>query len=154
MGPEVRKGKKAEPWYAKGLRFECTRCGNCCVGDGRYVFVYPDLDETFRIAGHLGIAREDFVGRFCEMVEGVLVFRSDTDHCVFLGDGGCTIYPVRPRQCLTWPFWKSNLKSKEWNRFLKARCPGIGHGRIYSREDIDEAAKEWAGALDGVSEEE
>jgi len=154
MGPKRRKRKKPEPWYAKGLRFECTRCGSCCVGDGRYIFVYPDLDETIRIARHLGIAREDFIGRFCETIEGVLVFRSDADHCVFLDGGECTIYPVRPRQCRTWPFWKSTLKRDEWQGFIKDRCPGIGQGRLYSREEIDEAAREWTGSLDRVPEEE
>ena len=130
MGPKRRKVKKIEPWYAKGLRFECTRCGNCCIGDGRYVFVYPGLDETFRIARHLGIARED-------LIEG----------------GACMIYPVRPGQCRTWPFWRSNLKRDEWHGFIKGRCPGIGRGRLYFREEIDEAAKEWTGVLDGASAE-
>lgn len=153
MGPKRRKVKKIEPWYAKGLRFECTRCGNCCIGDGRYVFVYPGLDETFRIARHLGIAREDLIERFCEMIEGVLVFRSDSDHCVFLKGGACMIYPVRPGQCRTWPFWRSNLKRDEWHGFIKGRCPGIGRGRLYFREEIDEAAKEWTGVLDGASAE-
>ena len=32
--------------------------------------------------------------------------------CVFFRKGvGCTLYEHRPRQCRTWPFWDSNLKS-------------------------------------------
>ena len=28
-----------KPWFEKGLRFECTQCGNCCTGAPGYVWV-------------------------------------------------------------------------------------------------------------------
>ena len=40
--------------------------------------------------------------------------------CVFLDDRNmCEIYPVRPRQCREFPFWK-DLKKE-----FKKLCPGI-----------------------------
>ena len=33
---QPRDGK---PWYAEGLRFKCTECGQCCTGAPGYVWV-------------------------------------------------------------------------------------------------------------------
>jgi Fe-S-cluster containining protein len=53
-----------------------------------------------------------------------------------LYDGGCTIYPVRPRQCSTWPFWFDIMRSeKRWHNAAK-NCPGIGQGRLHTRAEI------------------
>ncbi len=49
----------------------------------------------------------------------------------------CGIYPVRPTQCRTWPFWKINLHSpKIWDD-LKYDCPGINNGPLFSSQQID-----------------
>lgn len=29
----------SEPWYADGLRFTCTQCGDCCTGEPGFVWV-------------------------------------------------------------------------------------------------------------------
>lgn len=48
----------------------------------------------------------------------------------------CRIYPVRPVQCRTWPFWKGNVASEtEWER-TKTVCPGAGRGNFVSVEEI------------------
>ena len=48
----------------------------------------------------------------------------------------CSIYPVRPRQCRDYPFWKRTLASRAaWEREAK-ECPGIGRGGLHSPEDI------------------
>lgn len=48
----------------------------------------------------------------------------------------CTIYPARPAQCRTWPFWNSNLADPDsWQR-VKSVCPGAGCGELYSLEQI------------------
>jgi Fe-S-cluster containining protein len=50
------------------------------------------------------------------------------------------VYEDRPRQCRTWPFWDSNLKSPEaWLRACDV-CPGSGQGKLYSIELIQEQA--------------
>ena len=35
----MAKNTPATPWYADGLRFECTGCGDCCTGSPGYVWV-------------------------------------------------------------------------------------------------------------------
>ena len=51
-------------------------------------------------------------------------------------DAGCTIYPVRPRQCRTWPFWESNVVTpEEWQRTCEI-CPGSGKGELIPVEEI------------------
>ena len=62
--------------------------------------------------------------------------------CTFLENGqerrGCLIYPVRPMQCKTWPFWNLNLSSQAaWNR-AAVRCCGINKGEFHSLEEIEE----------------
>jgi len=62
--------------------------------------------------------------------------------CVFLDPRtrGCTVYPVRPAQCRTWPFWNSNLVSEEaWDR-AHEKCPGMGQGDLVQLEIIQDRA--------------
>ena len=51
-------------------------------------------------------------------------------------DSGPKVYPVRPAQCRTWPFWESNVESPEaWER-TKAVCPGSGRGQLIPAEEV------------------
>ena len=50
-----------KPWYGNGLRFECTRCGNCCRNHGEYSFVNLSEVELRAIPEFLGITREEFL---------------------------------------------------------------------------------------------
>jgi Fe-S-cluster containining protein len=59
--------------------------------------------------------------------------------CVFFDNGTrkCTVYEYRPRQCRSWPFWDSNLKSPAaWDATCEV-CPGSGKGRLYSLGQIE-----------------
>jgi Fe-S-cluster containining protein len=49
----------------------------------------------------------------------------------------CTVYAARPRQCRTWPFWDSNLKTPEDWKHTCAVCPGSGSGRLHQLDEID-----------------
>lgn len=125
----------APTWYADGLRFECTRCGRCCTGEG-HVWV---SDERIReIAGHLGLSTEEFSRRYLRWVEGRLALVDKAnDDCVFWErDEGCAIYPVRPEQCRTFPFWPEHLESREAWRALAEEVPGIGRGRRHPPGEI------------------
>ena len=52
----------------------------------------------------------------------------------------CTIYSVRPIQCRTWPFWRSNLRSPESWEQVKQTCPGAGSGQFFSAQEIEAQA--------------
>ena len=54
----------------------------------------------------------------------------------------CRIYPVRPTQCRTWPFWGSNLQSSsEWEA-TQENCPGAGQGPLVTVDEIVEMLSE------------
>ena len=126
----------SEPWYQDGLRFRCTRCGHCCTGTPGYVWVTPEEIEA--IAEYRGEKFEETYAVHTRPVgrERSLRERPNGD-CVFYDrQRGCTIYPVRPRQCRTWPFWESNVATPAaWER-ARAQCPGAGQGELIPAEEI------------------
>ena len=93
---------ESQPWYRKGLRFECSQCGDCCRGPG---FVWVDASEIAALAGFLEISEETFGRTYLRRVEGSTAL-IDNPHmdCIFW-DQGCTVYSARPKQCRTFPFW-------------------------------------------------
>lgn len=132
-----------KPWYADGLRFACTRCGNCCRNHGRYAYVYLAPADVRAIAGYLGLPEAQFLARYCQEENGWISLRMDSPACPFLEAGNtCAIYPVRPKQCATWPFWKENLRREVWQGEVKADCPGIDQGELHPREEIERIARE------------
>ena len=90
-----------EPWYKDGLRFRCTQCGDCCTGAPGYVWVTDDELET--IAKYLGQPVAEVRELYSRKARGKRTLREkDNGDCVFYDrQRGCTIYPVRPRQCRT-----------------------------------------------------
>jgi Fe-S-cluster containining protein len=174
--PAAPSAAAADPWYARGLDFTCTTCGNCCTGGPGFVWVTDE--EIERMAGHLALAVPEFRRRYTRRVTGKVslkeVRRPNGLHdCVFLtelpavvppgaggtddqaGDAGgrrelapgepvplgrrvCGVYPVRPLQCRTWPFWPENLRTKaSWHRAAKG-CPGMNRGgRHFTREQAE-----------------
>jgi len=126
----------SEPWYREGLRFRCTRCGNCCTGEPGFVWV--DDDEIRSIARYLDELPDHVVRLYARLVDGGRTLRENPNgDCVFYDRmAGCTIYPVRPKQCRTWPFWPSNVQSREsWENTCKI-CPGAGQGDLIPAEEI------------------
>ena len=124
------------PFYYRGLRFECQQCHNCCRG-AQAGGVYPSRPETQRIADWLKISLHAFRSRYMvRELDGApsLRIRANGD-CIFW-DEGCTIYPVRPRQCRTFPFWPENLESRETWESVRQTCHGAGRGKLYRLEDI------------------
>src|SRR3954469_15928176 len=55
-------------WYAEGLDFTCTQCGNCCGGAPGYVWV--EREDIDRIATYLQITPEEVVEQHCRKVGG------------------------------------------------------------------------------------
>src|SRR5688500_5531149 len=127
-------------WYKDGLQFECTQCGKCCTG--RPGFVWIQTQDMHRIAEFLGIRFRDFVATYVRKVGSrwSLIEEMNGD-CIFY-EAGCKIYPVRPMQCRTFPFWPENLKRP--GNWLEAgrECEGINKGKPYSVEEIDALLRE------------
>jgi Fe-S-cluster containining protein len=130
-----------EPWYKDGLKFKCTGCGDCCTGAPGYVWV--NQAEIDALAERLEMDPAKFEKKYVRQI-GVrrsLVEYKNGD-CVFFDNESrkCTVYEQRPRQCRTWPFWNSNLKSPEaWAETCES-CPGSGKGKLYQLEHIQQQA--------------
>jgi uncharacterized protein len=125
-----------EPWYETGLRFTCTQCGHCCTGEPGFVWV-TDADLA-AIAELRGDSLEEVKALYTKWTERGRTLREKVNgDCVFYDRKiGCTVYPVRPPQCRTWPFWESNLHSEEaWEHTCKI-CPGSGQGELIPVEEI------------------
>ena len=114
------------PWYEKGLHFKCTECGKCCSGAPGYVWVSDE--EIEKIAEFLNISIEQVHMKYLVQVGdkfSIKDLREQNHSCIFLRDAKCSIYSVRPKQCKTYPFWPSILKSKENWEGEAAHCEGI-----------------------------
>jgi len=105
--------------------------------------VYVSDREVAAIAQHLALTQADFLARYCVIDDGWTVLRMDAPACPFLSsDNRCGIYPVRPKQCATWPFWKENLVERVWHGEVADGCPGIGKGALVEAETVERLARE------------
>ncbi len=131
-------GQQGRPWYADGLPFECTGCGDCCTGAPGYVWI--NEEEIDHMAQWLAMDRKKFVRRYVRKVgrrKSLIEYASGD--CVFFDPQTrrCRVYPVRPGQCRTWPFWDSNLRPPAaWEATCK-HCPGAGRGAVVPLEEIE-----------------
>ena len=82
----------------------CEACGgHCCTGESGYIWAkYAEIEKM-----------ADFVN-----------LSIDNYACVFFDEEKkrCSIYPVRPLQCRTFPFWEQ-FKNDEDE--VRKECPGI-----------------------------
>ncbi len=141
-----RREDQREEWFADGLRFQCTQCGNCCTGPPGAVWF--TRAEGRRMAGKLGLDEETFRARYARRVgRRWSLAEHKTEHgydCVFLdrdsvpGKALCSIYEARPAQCRNWPFWPQNLSTKRAWITAKRRtpCPGMDTGPLVPVQEI------------------
>ena len=128
-----------KPWYHEGLNFTCSGCGDCCTGAPGYVWV--NQEEINKLAEAVGIEDVDEFEKLYVRKVGIrrslkefpngdcLLFDTDTRKC--------SVYEARPRQCRTWPFWDSNLRTPEdWKETCRV-CKGSGEGKLHSLVEIE-----------------
>ncbi len=137
------------PWWADGLPFACTQCGECCHGRGGYQYVYVNEEERRRLAEHLGLGMEAFQERYTVLDEdGYPTLRFQDGHCVFLDGKRCVVHEAKPVQCRTWPFWVELLEDEDtYRREVLDFCPGSRGGPRVPAERIRAAAEETEAAL-------
>jgi len=135
----LRKKPKSR-WFEAGLHFQCQQCGRCCGGRPGYVWVTEE--EIKAIADYLNLSQQQFRRRYTRKEGRRISLKEKGNYdCIFLEHDGqsgrCAIYPVRPTQCRTWPFWKSNLQSPDHWQTLTSNCPGVNRGPGYDAEQIE-----------------
>ena len=133
-----------KPWYYEGLRFSCTRCGNCCRGAGN---VWVSDDEIAALASRLDLSDDDFRTTYTRRSgRGNVLGHKRNQDCVFWNAStGCEVYPQRPRQCSSYPFWRGVVHSQDNWEDESRSCPGIGQGDLHAESEITATA-----AADGI----
>jgi len=132
-----------KPWWGEGLRFQCQQSGKCCVSHGEYGFVYLTKEDRRNIAQVLGMKTAQFTKKYCTKTEGAFHLKDDgSPACVFLKNKQCQVYEARPTQCRTWPFWPETMSPKSWKKDVVKFCPGVGKGRLWSKDEISKALKD------------
>jgi len=101
--------------------------------------VYLSKQESERIRAYLQLSQRWFRRRYLQRQDdGEQVLASGSDgRCIFLDTRGkCRVYPVRPVQCRTYPFWPELVGSAAaWNREAR-RCEGINQGSAIAQSTI------------------
>jgi len=135
--------KTPDKWYRDGLKFDCSACGDCCTGGEGYVWVNKE-----EIAHMTELSEFDSVEEFeSKNVRKIGIRKSLKEYkngdCYLFDTKTrkCKVYVARPRQCKTWPFWDSNLRTpRDWKETCGV-CPGAGKGKKHSLEKIEKQRK-------------
>ena len=71
-----------QEWYASGLSFKCTGCGQCCTGSPGYVWVTPE--EIEEMSSALNIAPQEFMKKYTKRVgQRYSLLESKNYDCIF-----------------------------------------------------------------------
>ncbi len=107
---------------------ECEACGgHCCTGESGYI--WAKHVEIEKMAEFVNLTVEDFATMYLRKVKhrySLIEKEIDKNNfaCIFFDETikRCAIYPVRPLQCRTFPFWEQFKNNK---KEVKKECPGI-----------------------------
>lgn len=121
------------------MRFECTGCGACCTGGTDHTVELGQTEQQ-ALRDHLGLSPDWFRRRYLTReAPGRYGIRLGTDgRCPFLGqDNRCRVYPVRPRQCRTYPWWPELVENKKDWMAEARRCEGMNRGAVVPLTQIE-----------------
>jgi len=128
-------------FYAKGLRFSCTRCSSCCRHESG--FVYLSENDLALLANEFKMSYTEFIKAWCRWIplghdrERLSLKEKSNFDCIFWKEQ-CVVYHARPLQCRTFPFWDYVARSGEaWENAGKS-CPGINNGELHSKKEIED----------------
>jgi uncharacterized protein len=135
----IKEGmSQQKPFWKNGIQFECQGSGKCCTSRGTYGYIYLSPADRKRLAANLEMKESAFTQKYCETTDGWVHLKDPKLDCVFLEGSRCSVYEGRPTQCRTWPFWPENMNPRAWKRDVVNFCPGIGKGKLYTPEEIQE----------------
>jgi Fe-S-cluster containining protein len=102
-------------------KIDCTKCAACCKNYSPR-FKTPDVK---RISKHLRLKESEFIDIYLNVdADGDFVVKSTP--CPFLGDDNlCSIYEVRPSDCVRFPYTAEDVLIKKQKLTLKnaSFCP-------------------------------
>jgi len=105
----------------------CRECqGKCCNGASGNIFV--SSKEIKAISKFLGVEVSQLIEEYLGKVSygfSIKEIKADNNYaCIFFDKekDKCSIYPVRPHQCGTFPFWSYY---RDRRKEAARECPGI-----------------------------
>jgi Predicted Fe-S-cluster oxidoreductase len=105
----------------------CESCpGYCCCGASGTIWV--NQDDILKICRFLQTSPIDFIPQYLNRINNRLSIKERIGEygpeCVFFDSHQrcCSIYPARPRQCRTFPFWEYFKRNKDE---LVKECHGV-----------------------------
>ncbi len=124
--------------------FACSACGRCCSGPGEVYFTDEDLEKIYIYLKLDANQAQALKRKLIQFRRRGLHTHSSGKTCLFLKKNLCTIYPVRPLQCRTFPFWPSNFSSPESLDELRTECPGSlkGTGEQFTFQETTRRVRE------------
>lgn len=125
--------------FLKKADFKCRQCSSCC----RHFpgVVYLSKEDFNKISKYLKINPNQLLNDFCRGIEknGKLVvgLKEKVNYdCIFWSES-CLIYPARPVQCITYPFWPSIVEFEERWKEEAEYCKGINKkGKLSLKQKI------------------
>jgi hypothetical protein len=115
-------------------------------------YVFMTIDEMTAMADHLGQRLPDFRSSFdiewdASMKRWAIDATSGRGCPLLTEDLRCSVHPVKPAQCRTFPFWRELLGDEESWEAAKKYCPGMDapKGRVYSAKEIERIRDEERG---------
>ncbi|NJK89137.1 MAG: YkgJ family cysteine cluster protein [Myxococcales bacterium] len=111
-----------------GRRFLCTGCGECCRRPG---WVFLDSAELTEIATYLrepkAVLRRRLQLAWDRRERRYELRTTATRPCPLLDGDRCSVHPVKPTQCRTYPFWPELVdEARHWDG-AQRECEGINH---------------------------
>ncbi len=105
--------------------------------------MYITSKDLERLAKHLGLSEQEFEARYVIRYRRLTRLRKPRkSQCHFLMADGCSVHPVKPVQCRTYPFWPELVEDRAaWQAEAK-RCPGINKGELIQIGTACEVASE------------
>lgn len=132
--------------YPHNASWECIRCAKCCgdiPGHERRILLLGA--EAERISRQTGAQITHFAEPMDDADNYTFMMRKKDGHCIFLKEGICRIYEVRPLVCRFYPVW---LKQESSNQVfgIDDLCSGFGRGKCLERDyyaSLLRLAQEW-----------
>ena len=116
---------------------DCKKKYHCCINPKSKGYVMVNIDEAMRLKQITGLDYDDFL-TFSKLPKKLVTdskndiistearFRSDmmidgkilrlktknNDECIFLENGKCSVYDIRPTICQLYPYWFEEVKGK------------------------------------------
>lgn len=108
----------------------CASCGGaCCVGESGFIWI--NEAEMSELAALLQISKTELKERYLYRKDGrYSIAEKPYDGgaaCVFFDEinKNCSVYPARPKQCRSYPFWDRYKGSCADLSELCAECAGV-----------------------------